>query len=165
MKKITVPLILTLTVSLIIIFFTSRNRDERRIRKNLGSLAVTVSKSRDQGDLAFIAKAQRIKSFFTQDCRIVVGAPVPDIQGVEMLAGVFYQALRSVDEVKVGFYDISITIAEQGSSAKTVMTAKATSSDPHGGGRVTDAREIEMDWKKIDRTWKIVEVRAIQVLQ
>lgn len=164
MKKITIPLILTLTVSLMAIFFITRNRDERHIRKNLSSLAATISKSRDEGALALIAKAQKIKSFFTQDCRIVVGAPIPDIQGLEMLVAVFYQALRSVDEVNVGFHDISVTIGEEGITAKTVMTAKATGPDPQGGERVTDAREIEMDWKKIDGTWKIAEVRVVQIL-
>lgn len=164
MKKITIPLILTLTVSFIIIFFITRNRDERRIRKNLGSLAAAVSKSRDEGNLSFIAKIAKIRSLFTKDCRITVGAPIPDIEGIEMLVAIFSQALKSVDEVKVNFYDISVTIGEERTTARTAMTAKATGHDPHVGRRVTDAREIEMDWKKIDGTWKIREVRAVRTL-
>lgn len=165
MKKITIPLILILAVLVIIISFMARNRDERRIRKNLGSLAVTVSKSKDEGTLAFIARIAKIKSLFTKDCRIVVGAPVPDIEGLEMLIGIFSQTLKSVDEVKINLYDISITIGEEQATARTAMTAKATGPDSHGGGRVTEAREIEMDWKKIDGTWKIDEVRAVQTLR
>ena len=164
MKKITIALILILTILFIMIFFTTRHRDQRLIKKGLGSLAITVSKSTNEGELAFIAKTRKIKSLFTQACRIVVGDPIPDIQGLEMLATAFCQALRSVDELNVGFYDISITIGEEGTTAKTMMTAKATGPDPYEGGPVTDVREIEMNWKKIDGTWKIAEVRAVQTL-
>lgn len=164
MKKITIALMIILTIFFIVIFFTTRHRDQRLIKKGLDSLAITVSTSRNEGELAFIAKTRKIKSLFTQDCRIVVGDPIPDIQGLEMLTTTFCQALRSVDELDVDFCDISITIEEEGTSAKTMMTAKATGPDPYKGEPVTDVREIEMNWKKIDGTWKIADVRAVQTL-
>ncbi len=162
MKKSIVIVVPALIVAFIVVFFMLRHRDERRIRKHLSSLAATVSKPESEDNLAFIVKTQKIKTFFTEDCQILVGDPVPDIEGLEMLAAVFSQVRGSFDEVDVDFRDISIIIGEGHTTAKTVMTAKAIILDPHENKRFMEVREIEMSWEKIKGRWKIAEARAAQ---
>lgn len=164
MRKVVIPLVLVGIVLFIIIFLITYNRDQRIIKKKLNSLADTISKSDNEGDLAFITKAGRLNSSFTQDCLIEVGAPIPRIEGLETLMAVFSHFQQSAYNIDVTFYDITVTVDQQRITARTVMTVKATGPDPNGGGDMTDAREIEMDWKKIDSTWKIARVSEIKTL-
>lgn len=112
-----------------------------------------------------LANIQKIKSFFTQDCRIAVGAPIPDIIGHDMLMSTIYQARKIVDKIDVDFYDISVIIRENHITANTTMTAKATGPDPQGGERVTEVREVEISWEKVEGVWKIADVQLIQTLR
>ena len=162
MKKSTVIVMLALTISFVVIFFTLRHRDERRIRRHLSSLAATVSKPESEDNLALIGKTRKIRTFFTEDCQILVGDPVPEIGGLEMLVAVFSQVRGSFDEVDVDFRDISIIIGERHTAAKTLMTAKAIIFDPHENERVMEVRKIEMNWKKVKGRWKIAKAQPAQ---
>ena len=112
-----------------------------------------------------LANIRKIKSLFTPDCQIVVGAPIPEIQGHDMLISTIYQARRIVNRIDIDFYDISVTIGDNHVRARTIMTAAATGLAPQEGERVIEAREIEMRWKKVEGLWKIREVRLIQTLR
>jgi len=160
-----IALVLLLVLSVPVIFLVTRNRDTRIIKKHLNVLAVTVSKSAQASELAFIAKIGRINNLFTQDCLIEVGAPVPKIQGLETLVSVFSHFQKSVDRMDVKFYDVGVTVNKESFSAKAVMTVRAVGTDPQDGGSMNDAREIEMDWEKDEGKWKIAIVREIKTLR
>ncbi|MCD5401476.1 nuclear transport factor 2 family protein [candidate division NPL-UPA2 bacterium] len=124
-----------------------------------------VSKLRNEGELMALANIQRIKLLFTQDCRIAVGAPVPEIRGHDMLISALHQARRIVGKIEVDFYDISVIIGENRTTARATMTAAATGLDPQRDKRVIEAREVEMRWKKVEGEWRIAEVRLIRTLR
>lgn len=164
MKKTVISLVLLAIVLFISIFLITYDWDQRAIKKRLNSLADTVSKSSDEGDLAFISKIGRLKSLFTKDCLIDVGAPIPKIEEMETLLAIFSNFYRSADEINVKFYDITVDVSTSRITAKTVMTAKETGLVQNGSGHITNAREIAMDWKKIDKAWKIFRVLEVKTL-
>lgn len=165
MKKIVIALIIALVVAAAM-HFIIRNRDEHSIKKSLKSLAASVSKSKnvDVQGIAFFKKVATIKLLFSDDCTISVGTSIPTIHGIDDLIAFYTQGMRTVHEIKVTFHDISVAIGEDRSTAKTFMTAKATCPDFQEGGGGVEAREIEMSWKKYDRTWKIITVNEVKTL-
>ena len=164
MKKKIIILVLPAIVLFLSIFLISYDWDQRAIKKRLNLLADTVSKSADEGDLAFIAKIGRLKSLFTKDCLIEAGDPIPRIEERETLIAIFTHFQRSADEINVKFHDITVTVSTSRITAKAVMTAKETGFVPDGSGHITNAREIAMEWKKIDRIWKISRVLEVKTL-
>ena len=163
MKKAVILVFLGMAVVAAIFFLTCK-QDQRIIKKKLNLLADTVSRSPDQDELTSLAKAGRLKGLFTPDCLIELGEPIPRIDDRETLMAMYYNFQRAIPRIEVTFRDIAVTIERPPLAAKTVMTATAVSPDSDGGGRRTDAREIEMEWKKIDRTWKIFKVSEVKTL-
>ncbi len=146
----------------IVVYFVTRNRDERQIRKKLGLLAGAVTKSGEGvGEIPLMGRTRTVQSLFSDDCVISVGKPVPDINGVQQLTTVYFQAMRMTDAIEVTFLDVSVTLGDDGVSATTNMTAKATRARDKG----IEAREIEMKWRKIEGTWRIHEAEAVQTLR
>lgn len=141
-----------------------RDQDQHRIRKNLAQLAAWVSKTEKESELVTLSKNQRLIALFTRECRIKMGHPVPEIEGLEMLTASLQLGKQSVERVKVSLRDIAVTIAKDHSEAKTKMTILATVPDPERAGNATDARELEIKWKKIGGVWKIDEVKEVEVL-
>lgn len=165
MNKFVLALIVALVVAVATVLII-RSRDEYRIKKNLKLLAASVSKYRDidEEGIAFLKKVARMKSLFFKDCTIMVGKPVPVIQGIEELIAFYTHAMRTVSEIKVTFHDISVVVEEDRKTAKTLMTAKADSPDLQEGGDSIDAREVEMIWKKYEGKWKITTVNEVKIL-
>ena len=124
-----------------------------------------LSKSDKESELVALADIQRIKPLFTKDCRIAAGAPLPEIIGPDELVSTIYQAQRMVSRIAIDFYDISVIIGKEHLTARTIMTATATGPGPRGGKSMTEAREVEMRWKKVAGVWKIAEVRFIKILR
>jgi len=85
--------------------------------------------------------------------------------GPDRLVSAVYQARRMVNRIAIDFYDISVIIGKKHLTARTIMTATATGPGPRGGKTMTEAREIEMRWKKVAGVWKIAEVRFIKILR
>lgn len=164
MKKFILTLSFMLLVSFSVFFLFIRRGDERQIRKNLISLVVMISKLGDENEFIALANIQRIRSLFIRDCRIVLGAPVAEIHGQDRLVSALLQARRTVGRIEVDFYDISVILGENSLTAKTMMTVKVTGPDPRINGRIIEAREVEMHWKKVGGEWKIAQVRLIRTL-
>ena len=150
----------------VLVVFLLRDNDEAMIRNELSSLAAVCSKLSDNsGELVIMGKANRLKTLFTQDCVISVGRPVPEMTGVDTLAAVFFQAMRTVSEMEVTFVDISVTVDDVRVSATTTMTARATEARGVGSSRELQAREIQMLWRKVDGTWKIAKATVVKILR
>ena len=165
MKKVKVIAISAFIILVTVFLFLTGNRDEKIISKSLRILAQTISKSKDDNNLILITKTQKIQSLFANDCRLTIEYDLaPEIEGLDELTAAFHQFYKLTDKIKVDFYDISITIAESRLAAKINMTVKATGHDPQESKRVTAAQEVNMLWRKIDKKWKIVEVKAIKTL-
>lgn len=163
MKKFIPALTFLFAVFFIIIFLVTRHHgDEWQIRRNLSSLAAMVSGLGNESELVAMNNIRKMKSLFTKDCHIAVGSPVPEMTGHDMLVSTVYQVRKMVNNVDVDFYDISVTIGENRVTARTTMTATVTRRE---GERGTEAREVEMRWKKVEGVWKIAEVQLVKTLR
>ena len=165
MKK-TAGIIMVVVIILLIAFvFLSRERDELRIRKNVSLLRKLLEKSSDEPPIAGLGKAKKVGKLFTDECRIRLGHPVPDINGRSELEVVVQQARKSVYEARIRFVDISVSVSDDRASASVSMTAAATVRGAGEFASEIEAREVEMDWVKTGRFWKIEEVRGIKAIR
>ena len=144
------------------LYLLTRDRDEQRIRKNLALLADTVTKPGEGiGEIPLMGRTRTVQSLFTDDCTISVGRPVPDVTGIQQLTTVYFQAMRMTDAIEVTFHDVSVAIGDDGVSATTTMTAKAT----RAKDRAIEAREVELTWKKLEGKWRIHRAESVRVLR
>jgi hypothetical protein len=158
LKKIL--LILALLIVTAVVIFLFLEQDERQIRRNISSLSTAISMLLKEDGIAALAEAHRIGTFFTEDCQIVVGGPVPEIHGREALISAAYATRMGIGGivVEVAFRDISVTVAEDEVTAVSIKTAVATTAT----GR--EIRNIQMHWEKTDRRWKIAAARYVPIL-
>ena len=164
MRKVIFILILLIVFVLVVFLVTRGNRDERQIRKNLGTLASLVEKGEKESIIQSGVQAKKIASFFLEDCRVEVGAPVPNIKGEQDLIAATTHIRQMVGNISVSFSDISITVEENRTRARSTLTAAATvSSSLVEKGEVLP-RELEMNWEKVGREWKIKEIGAVETL-
>lgn len=159
MKK-TFFILALLIVSVVVAIFFFYHQDERQIRRNISSLLASISALIEEDGIAALIEARKIGSLFTEYCQIVVGEPVPEIHGRQALISAAYGVTRRVvaDEVKVAFYDVSVTVAENGIMAISIKTVVVT------GAPGREIRNIKMHWEKIDGRWEIAIAKLIPIL-
>ena len=159
MKK-TFLVLMFLIVSVTVVIFLFSHQDERQIRRNIASLSAGISALMEEDGIAALIEARKIGSLFTEDCQIVVGEPVPEIHGREELISAAYGVTRWVvaDKVEVAFYDVSVTIAENGVMAISIKTVVVTDTP----GR--EIRNIKMHWEKREGRWEIATAKSIPIL-
>lgn len=152
-------ILLPVVIVIVVIFFLSR-QDERQIRRNIASLSASISALMEKKGPGALMEARKIGLFFSEDCRVIVGEPLPEIRGREALISAAYRITREVvaDEVEITLYDISITIEEDRLTALSLKTVVATGI--HG----REIRNVEMRWRKIDGRWKIETAVALHPL-
>lgn len=162
MKKTLLILTLLMVAVAVIIFLLFSSQDERQVRRNIASLSDSISALLEKDGIAALAEARKIGSFFTEDCQIAVGDPVPEIHGREELISAAYATRKArgivADEVEVAFYDVSVTIAENEVMAISIKTAVAT------GATGREIRNIKMHWKKTEGRWEITTAKSIPIL-
>jgi hypothetical protein len=144
----------------VVIFVFYKTRNERQIRRNISSLSTAISSIlKNDGITVPQFEVLRIVSFFTEDCQITIGRPLPKIYGrQDLIAAVYLAGKMYVGEVEVGFYDVSVSIAENAATATSTKTAVAT----RAIGR--EILNIKMHWEKIQGRWKIATVESIPIL-
>lgn len=152
-------IIVTSAIFLLMRFY----KDEYRIQKNLNSLASLVEKSKDETVVMSLAKAQKIASFFLEDCQIGIGNPVPQIRDKDELISISSQLLQSVDNIGVKLTDISITLEDKTHAQSTFVVAVTVSSSLMDKNKIYP-RQLEIMWEKIDRNWEISGVKVVEIL-
>ncbi len=158
-------LILILVIALCVgAYFLWRGGDERRIRRRLDVLSQTVSKPRGSPDAAMFGRLSSLRTLFTQDCRLSPGNPIPDIQSQEGLALAYRRAYSVVDWAEVDLRDVEVDVAESRERATVRLTAMLEyqrGAEP----QATGAREIEIDWEKVDDEWRISEIAVVEAVR
>ena len=159
MKKIFLILTLLIIAVIVVVFLFSR-QDERQIRRNMNSLLVSAFDLIEEDGIAALIEARRIGTFFTEDCQIIVGSPIPEIRGRETLIVAVYGVTRNIvtNEIRIDFHDVSITIAENRVMATSIKTVVAT------GAHGREIRNIKMHWEKIEGRWEIATAKSIPIL-
>jgi hypothetical protein len=137
--------------------------DEGRIQEALDDLAATVGEPGGDG-LGQMARAARIGSFFARDVVIDLGQPYARIEGRDTLMALAAKMQVPGEGLDVRFVDVSIDVAPGGTDAVVHLTATVASRGrPFDSG--LDAKELEMNWRKVDDTWLIAHVTGVSTLE
>ena len=136
---------------------------EKVIRKRLTELAVTVSYSPSQGNLARIAAAQSLAGYFGTNIEVNIDVPGRlrhTLMGREDIAQTAMSARAVVSSLSVKFPDINVTVAPDKQSAVADLTLDATiaSEVDHL------VQELKFTFQKIDGEWLITRVETIRTL-
>ena len=141
------------------------NRDEKAIRKNLDELASLVEKAEKETVIQSGLRANRIASFFTTECRVAIGDPVPRLAAKQDILHLSTRIRQRVATIDVSLSDVEVFVDEGGSRATSTLTAAATVSGLQGDGEEMLPREIEIEWTKDGKDWRIEAARTVDVFR
>jgi hypothetical protein len=137
---------------------------EHIIRKRLSELAAAASITSNEAPLVKLAKAQRLSTFFATDAKVTVDLPGRAIQtfdGREEIQQAAIGARSILNNLKVEFVDVTVSLAADKESAVTHLTATATMP----GEKVPEVQELEIEFRKTDHDWLINRVQTIKTLR
>jgi hypothetical protein len=157
LKKKIITSLIVLVILIIIIVIVFSDTDEARIRKKLDFLAETVSKDRDDGMYTALSKVEDLNETLTEDCSIRLKERFASIRGRANLTSTFSSGFQYVSELDVSFSNVTVEIHEEEQTAKTSLTATATSPDLEK----PEVRKVEISLKKIEGEWWIYAVNEV----
>ena len=137
--------------------------DEARIVSVLERIADGVSSGADEGNMGRLARAASLRNEFAPDVTVDAGPPFQRIRGRDAIVGVAARTSDTVRNLEITFPDVAITVAPDRQSATAVVTAEARFDE--GGGPGIDARELELEFTRMDDDWVISAVTLVQALQ
>ena len=126
---------------------------EKVIRKRLTKLSQAIS-ARPQGNIATVANASRIGSYFHPNVSITVegyGAELGSLQGRGELERTAVAARQRVGSISVEFYNINIVVGP----SKTNATVNATAIIKLNDDANANIQEVQLSFEKLDRDWLI----------
>lgn len=137
--------------------------DEARIRAVLHRVAEAATAGAAEGSVARLSRAAAIRDELAPDVTVDAGAPVPRLSGREAVVGAAARMGGTVRNLEIRFPDISVAVGSDQQSAVAVVTAEAhfDGSD----GRRFEARELEIDFKRVDGNWVIAAVSVISPIR
>ena len=163
MKRVlTIFLVLAVIGAGVFGFFRFKTRDERQLRKNIKIMGNLVSKSSEDSDLVLLARVAKFTSYLTEDCLVVYGPPLPDMNGREDIQMVVVNVQKIFKRLEVEGIDVTVVLSANHQRARTHLTVNVVGSQAEETKELIDAREVDLSWIKIDRHWKIKEARYIQ---
>lgn len=134
------------------------------IRKDLARIAHAASILPNEAPLAKLAKTQTLISFFAPDVQVSVDIPGRSIQtfnGREELQQAALGVRSFMNNLRVDFLDVLITVAPDKLSAEADLTATATMP----GERIPEVQELKFRFKKIERDWLVSQVETVKTLR
>lgn len=166
MKKILI-ILLVLAVAGAVVFgvFRFKTRDERQIRKNIKVMGRLVSKSSQESDLALLARVANFTSYFTEDCRVVYGSPLPDMNGREDIQLVIVNVQKMFKRLEIEGVDVTVALSADHREAQTHLTISVVGSQEDKTEDLIEDRKVDLSWVKIERYWKIKEARYVPIMQ
>lgn len=160
-KKILYFALLLGSLSLLLCgLYLYRHRDERQIKKNLKVMGRLLSREPKESGLALAVKATKFAAYFTPDCTVIYGSPVPELSGREKIRWAVMTAHKAFPQLKVKGLNVKVTLFGDHKSASTSLTVEILATQG-GGEELYDAREVILLWQKRNRHWEIKEVRAV----
>jgi len=137
---------------------------EQVIRKRLSELATDASITSNEAPLVKLAKAQRLSTFFTTDAKVTVDLPGRALQtfdGREEVQQAAIGARSLLNNLKVEFVDVTVSLRPDKNSAVSHLTATATMP----GEKVPEVQELEIEFRKTDHDWLIDRVQTVKTLR
>lgn len=140
--------------------------DEAQIRGVLERIAEGVSGAgagEGEGGLDRLARLAALQEEFAPDAAIDAGPPFGRVNGRQAIVAAAARVGGAARRVELTFPDVAITVADDRESAEAVVTAQAEY-DANAGGRVVDARELDLRFARVDGRWVINGVVLIDTL-
>lgn len=150
--------ILAVCVGIGVRYFTS---EETRIRRALAELAGSLRVPPNEAPLARLGAARKFQGLFAPDVGVVL-AGVPsefrEIQGRDQLFELYLTARGLVNECRVEFRGIRVTVGPDQSSAHAELTVLGeVDGDPNAV-----AQDVRIDLVRSGRDWLIRRVRTLR---
>lgn len=136
--------------------------DENRIRGRLDGLAADAGKV--SADVAGLAVAARIGTYFTEDVVIEPGQGLDPLRGRDTIMGLATRMRGNATDVRVSVADARIVVADSRRTADVDVTVSIRRAVP-GSGESLDAREFSLVMVKNDDVWQISRVTSIDTLR
>jgi hypothetical protein len=136
---------------------------EQAIRKRLAEVAQLSTFAGNEGQIAKVANAQKLTTFFTPDIQISVDVPGEQRQrlaGQDDLLKAAMAVRTYLSSLKVELLDINITFAPGKTSAVANLTLKARVN----GDRDFIPQELKFTLKKVKGEWLIREAETVRTL-
>ena len=137
---------------------------EQMIRKRLSELAKAASITPNEAPLVKLAKAQRLSTLFSSDTQVVVDVPGRSVQtfsGRDEVQQAAIGARAMLNNLTVGFVDVSVALGPDKHTASAHLTA--TANIP--GEKVPEVQELEIGFTNVDRDWLIKRVDTVKTLR
>ena len=132
------------------------------IRARLNEMARDASFNDGQPALSEYLAAQTIGGFFSTNVQVVLNDPgslVDTLNGRDQIIQTVIGIHESVNNFKVDFPDINVTVAPDKNSATADLTIRAQV----GGKDDSMAEEMKLTFEKIDGQWLITHVETVPV--
>ncbi len=136
---------------------------EQLIRRRMEAVARTASFSPNESPLAKLSNAQKLTTFCADRVEITVDVPGQSqrtFNGRDELMQAAIGARSVVSALKVEFFDLTVTLGPDRTSAVVNLTAK---------GKIPEERdfmvqELKFTFKKINGDWLINRVETVKTL-
>jgi SnoaL-like domain len=143
---------------------TREGADERQIRQRIEALRDEVNASTKDG-LGTAARATQIGSYFTDDAVVDFGDGAVPIRGRDTLMDMAARLQPRTAAFRLDLDDIGIDIVPGGTAADVLLTASFVRRVISTGEESRDAREFALVLTKLDGTWRISQITAIDTLR
>lgn len=138
--------------------------DERAIRARLEALRNEVNTSTKDG-LGTAARAVQIGSYFTEDAIVELGERSVPIRGRDTLMGMAARLQPRTAAFRMDLDDVSVDMLPDSDAADVLLTASFVRRNVSTGEESLDAREYALVMTKVDGTWRIARITAIDTLR
>lgn len=132
-----------------------------QLMKQLRGIEYQLSKSPDEGAVAMGVKVTGFEGQFAPSCAIDVGPFSGDMSPGE-LSSLALRVRKSLTSCELSFSAVDLRIVD---ADHAYADFTATLQSVEGGQSTTDAREIHVEWKRLDDGWKITALRQVETLQ
>ncbi len=137
--------------------------EERRVRSQLTALAEALSVPRGEADFARLARAARIRHFFSQDAGVRMAQDESnELRGRDVIAGLAVRSGALGEGATVEIVQMRVAIAQAG-TADVRLEGRIVSHDTAGRPTTLDARMVALTMQKIEGAWLISNARILAV--
>lgn len=146
------------------LWYLNRDSDEAQVRHTLRELCRIASKNEGEKNTTGLLKMRAVETVFAPECRIDFRHEMfGGTYKTEEIAAALARSRTIFRSCDVDFRDLSITIQPPDrATAYFSGTLDARMSD---GKTVSEARDLECKFRKIDKRWLITDIAVREVLE
>lgn len=146
------------------LWYLNRDSDEAQVRQTLRELCRIASKHEGEKNSTGLLKMRAVEGVFAPECRIDFRHEMfGGTYKTEELASALMRSRTIFRSCDVNFHDLSIVMAPPDrATAYFAGTLDARMSD---GKSVSEARDLECKFRKIDNRWLITDIAVREVLE